>query len=526
MTRSFDSLQSVRPITGAARPVAVIDVGTSSIRMAIAEIDSEGNVRPLERLIQGVSLGKDTFSSGVITRTTIDACVRVLAAYREKLNEYHITSPRQIRVVATSAVREASNRMNFLDRVYSATGFWVDPISEAEISRVTYLGLLPLLRSEDGLRDSQVLVAEVGGGSTEVLMLRNEDVVHSRTYRLGSMRLRESLVGNQASRAGARRMLENQIDRTIEIIRTHVDPDSPVELVALGGDIRFAASQLMADSTPDALNSLATSDLARFADEMMSLSEGQIMQRYHLTLPDAESLGPALVTYLRIARELELKRVLVTDFNLRDALLTEMAEDKGWSEGFISQIIRSACDLGEKFQVDSAHAQHVARLAKRLFHSVAVDHRLGRRWEVILRVAALLHEVGLFIATSGYHKHSMYLISNSEVFGFGPEEVDLVALVARYHRRAFPKPSHDAYRSLDRDVRVAVSQVAAILRIADALDNSRSQRIENLQCELDDDRYVISVRGVSDLALERIAMNKASELFEETFGRRIQLRSA
>ena len=155
MSQGFDE-KTIRP--PAPKPVAVIDIGTTSIRMAVAEISDGGNVRPLESLSLAVSLGKDTFTKGRITKSTIEECVNVLKSYRQVLTEYQINSPDQIRVVATSAVREASNRLAFLDRIYIATGFRVEPIEEAEENRVTYLGILPFLQSEPALSVSKAMV--------------------------------------------------------------------------------------------------------------------------------------------------------------------------------------------------------------------------------------------------------------------------------------------------------------------------------------------------------------------------------
>src|SRR6187549_1634329 len=161
------------PAARSVRPVAVIDIGTSSIRMAVAEIDEAGNVKTLEKLQQAVSLGKDTFTQGQIRKQTIEECVRVLKSYRRVLAEYQITRPDQIRVVATSAVREASNRLAFIDRIFIATGLQVEPLDEAEVSRVTYLGIQPFLDSEPALKVGRTLVVEVGGGSTELLLMRS-----------------------------------------------------------------------------------------------------------------------------------------------------------------------------------------------------------------------------------------------------------------------------------------------------------------------------------------------------------------
>ena len=136
------------------KPVAVIDIGTTSIRMAIAEIDSANGVRILETLSQAANLGKDTFTRGSLSKATIEQCVRVLKSYSQKLRQYQISEPSQLRVVATSAVREAVNRLAFLDRIYIATGIEVEPIDEVEVNRVTYLSILPLLQAEPTLANA------------------------------------------------------------------------------------------------------------------------------------------------------------------------------------------------------------------------------------------------------------------------------------------------------------------------------------------------------------------------------------
>ncbi|MCU0707118.1 MAG: exopolyphosphatase, partial [Pirellula sp.] len=160
------------PPASQLRPVAVVDIGSTSVRMAIAEIDSAGNVRTLDQVSQGVSLGKDTFTSQRISRASIEECARVLKSYRRLMQEYGITRPDQVRVVATSAVREASNRLAFIDRIYIATGLEVESLDEAEVNRITYMGIQPLLQSNPILASEKTIVVEVGSGSTEILVVR------------------------------------------------------------------------------------------------------------------------------------------------------------------------------------------------------------------------------------------------------------------------------------------------------------------------------------------------------------------
>lgn len=512
------------PPPGGTKPVAVIDIGTASIRMAIAEIRPDGSVRQLEALAQSVNLGKDTFIRGTISKETAEECVRVLNSYRRILREYQIESAQQIRVVATSAVREAANRLAFIDRVYIATGFQIDPIDEAEVIRITYLGVQPFLVSDPALAEARAVVTEVGGGSTELLLVKGGDVVYSHTYRLGSLRLRETLEALRAPTLKVRNIMETHIHRTVEEIADHVARDGTVELIAMGGDVRFAVRQLQPEWDGRSLARLSLKSLEEFTNRILGQSEDRIVRKYGLSFPEAETLGAALLAYVLLAKELQLSSVLVTNVNLRDGLLQEMAAGASWSKEFSGQIIRSAMDLGRKFAYDEPHAAHVTQLCSTLFHQLQEEHQLPPRSEVILSVAALLHEIGLFVSNRSYHKHSLYLIRNSELFGMGKKELLLAALVARYHRRASPQSTHEGYNTLDRDERVAVAKMAAILRIADALDESRSQRIHEFTCSREGSRLVVAIPLVEDLSLEQLAIKQNGALFEETFGMSVLLR--
>src|SRR4051812_15392191 len=403
------------PISPAALPtrqVAVIDIGTSSVRMAVAEITAAGQVRQLETLAQAVNLGKDAFIHSAISKNTIEECVRVLKSYRRILKEYQIENPSQVRVIATSAVREATNRLAFVDRIYIATGFQVEPLDEAEVIRITFLGVQPFLLSDPALAQSRALVTEVGGGSTELLVVKGADVVYSHTYRLGSLRLRETLEALRAPTLKVRNIMETHIHRTVAEIAEHVSRDGPIELIAMGGDVRFAVRQLQPEWDGRNLARLPLKGLEDFTNKILGQSEDRIVRKYRLSYPEAETLGPALLAYVLLAKELQVTSVLVTNVNLRDGLLSEMAESDAWSKEFSKQIIRSTVDLGRKFEFDEPHALHVAQLCSKLFHQVRDEHQLPPRYEVILQVAALLHEIGLFVSNRSYHKHSLYLIRN------------------------------------------------------------------------------------------------------------------
>ncbi|NLF72270.1 MAG: Ppx/GppA family phosphatase [Candidatus Anammoximicrobium sp.] len=506
--------------------VAVVDIGATSIRMAIAEITEGGQFRTLETVAQAVSLGRDTFSTGAIDPATTEECVRVLKNYRQLLNEYDITRPEQIHVVATSAVREAVNRLSFLKRIYIATGFNVEPFDEAAVNRVTYLGVLPLLASEPRLAEAQTLIVEVGGGSTEALLIDHGDVAFAHTYRLGALRLRKTLEAFHAPAGKVRAIMESQIARIVDQVRKHVPADQSLILIALGGDIRFATAELLPSWDAHSLATLPVGELRKFTEKIVAMSVDEILHRFHLAVPDAESVGPALLTYARLARALSLDELLVSPINLRDGLIKELASREEWTENFTHQIVRSAVDFGRRFGFDEPHGRQVAELSRMLFRALQPEHQLGYRHEVILYVAALLHDVGYAVSARSHHKHSMYLISNGDLFGLSQKDVQLAALIARYHRRSSPKPIHESYATLDWESRTQVVKLAAILRLADALDRNNNQRIKGLQCTREDGRWVISVPGADDLSVEQLAVQQKAGLFKEVYGMPVLVRNA
>jgi exopolyphosphatase/guanosine-5'-triphosphate,3'-diphosphate pyrophosphatase len=524
----MSNAQATRPYEttpSTSRPVAVIDIGAANIRMAIAEINEVGRVRILANHSQPVSLGKDTFGLGRFRRASIEECVKVLSKYRNSMFEYGITRPEQVRVVATSAVREATNRLVFIDRVYVATGLVVEPLDEAEVNRITYMGIQPLIQSVPALAAAKTVVVEIGSGSTEILVVRSGHVLMSNTYRLGSLRLLEQMDRFNTPIGKQRALIETQIQRLVDTIYGHIDPDTRLEIVAIGGDIRFAAANILGEEEAISLVRVPRASLAAFASKLAKMSEEEIVHQFGLTFQDAETIGPAVLSYLRLAERLGCDVIHVASTHLRDGLLNDLAHHDTWTQEFRNQIIRSAINLGRKFEFDERHSKHVAMLSRKLFGDLQSEHQLDQRMELLLYLAALLFGIGSFVNPRSYHKHAMYLIRNSEIFGLSQKDLLLVALVARYHRRSSPQPDHEGYATLERNDRVAVAKLAAILRVAIALDESRSQRISQIHCERDGERFVITISGVEDLSLEQLTLRQNGSLFEEVYGMNVLLRT-
>lgn len=505
-------------------PVAVIDVGTTSIRMMLAQIDSRGMHHPLEFLHQTVSLGSDTFTSGRISRANIEASVRALRSFRRVLEEYGVTDEARVRAVATTAVREASNRDAFIDRVHIATGIAVEPIDEVDVARLTYLSVRAYLEVNPRLAQSAAIVTEVGGGSTELLFIDKGNFSYSQTFHFGTLRIHEMLEAFRAPVARQKQVISNDVERTVDQIRHTVAPRQPISLIALGNDARFAASQLGCRWSKGRTARVPIGRLSGFADEMLSKSDDELVRQYHIPFADAESVGPALLFYALLGKAYGLKHVVASDISMRHGLLLEMVRRGEWTSDFSEQIVGSAVEIGRRYQTDLLHSGHVAGLCRVLFTALQDDHHLDPWWELLLRVAAHLHDIGTFVGTAGHHKHSMYLIQHCELFGLNKRDILLVSLIARYHRRGTPKSTHAGYSTLQRSDRQSVAKAAAILRVADALDRSHSGRVRDITWSREEDRFVIHVPSVADLSLEQLALQHKGTMFEDVYGMRVVLR--
>jgi exopolyphosphatase / guanosine-5'-triphosphate,3'-diphosphate pyrophosphatase len=508
---------SQQPLLG-----AVIDIGATSVRLAIGEVNSQGALRVIENLAIPVSLGMDTFISGRIERKTISAAIRALRLYRQKIAEYQIDSPAQVRVVATSAVREARNRLEFIDRVFNLTGFAVEPFDEADVHRVTYLGILRILESSAEFGQGLTCAIEVGGGSTETLLLDSGSVEFANTFRLGALRMRRTLDAYRTPTERVREIMESEIGRVADRLGQQLGSRVLDRMLVMGGDIRLAARLLQNEREPQMVEAIEVDALLELVETVWRTSADQLVSRYRLSIADAESMGPALMAYGFLAKKFSQSHVYVANTNLREGVLLDMAGGRR-AAGIRPQILSSVAAIAAKYGVDVKHARQVCRVSEQLYQDLAADFDLTDNCLLILQVAAWLHEIGMFVNIRSYHKHSLYLIRSSEFFGISARNLELAALVARYHRRASPQPQHEYYSGLDRKDRSIVCKLAAILRVAKALDVARNGRVNRFRLERSANRLVIHVGNVQDLTLENLELQLSGTLFEDTFGIRVVL---
>jgi exopolyphosphatase / guanosine-5'-triphosphate,3'-diphosphate pyrophosphatase len=528
--------------------VAAIDIGANAIRMVLAEVFGDGRIEVLERLQRAARLGQDTFRRGRLGAESMRAALRVLRDFRQVVDLY---KAQRIRAVATSAVREASNADTFLDRIFLSTGFHVDVIDTSEECRLTVSAvrqsLGPRLEPPKGTTTSPngtasfslhenwgspqfvappvlTLIADVGGGSALLTLLENGEIAASQSLRLGSIRLQEMFSTSEESPQRSADLLRQHISTALDNLQMPVPLSEINTFVAVGGDARFAAREigLIAESADLAI--VQSADFDDFVDRCERCTPEDLSKRHGLPYAEAETLNPALLVLQILLHAARAGQMIVSQASMRDGLLLELAREVTGrdDEDLVRGIIHSTTSIAEKYHVDVNHAQNVAEVSVQMFDLLQSDHGLNKRHRLLLRVAALLHEVGGYVSNRAHHKHSEYLIGNSEIFGLNRNEINIVAQIARYHRRSIPRAQHPNYMALRREDRVVVGKMAALLRVADALIRGHYRRAQELRLDRHGDELLITLPGANRLLEER-ALAAKGDLFEEIFGLKIRL---
>ena len=503
--------------------VAVLDMGASAIRLVISEIAPNRAIRQIEEASRGILLGRDTFSTGAIRSRTIDAALTVLHTFREIIDSYNV---KRVRAVATSAVREARNMDLFLDRIQRRTGIAFEIIDEAEESRLVFLAVKQALGRRPALRGAWTLLTEVGGGSTSLTLLRQGQPNRSAVYALGAVRLRQQLNLQRLTHDVQLSLLKRSIANMID----EITPDNPLgrvtHMVAIGGDVRFAASQILDEGSHDGVRDVPRDAFLAFCDQIERLDEEQLVERFRLPSVEAETLVPALLVYRSLLSQTSARKLVVSGASLRTGVLLDMVDPGGPSSAadFEKQVVASAEALGHKLRFDREHGRHVASLAMQMFDVFREEHGLGPRERLMLEVAALLHDIGIFISLRAHHKHSQYVLAASQIFGLSNEETAIVANIARYHRRGLPQKSHLPYVALDRQDRLIVDKLAAMLRVANALDAEHLQKVTTLRVERRERSWVLEIDGVGDLTMETLVATARADMFGDTFGQELVIR--
>jgi len=499
---------------------AVIFMGASAISMMVAE-EKAGGLRVLDTLSQPVELAQDVFRTGLVSRGTMDRSVQIINGYNALLNEYRQGTEVRTRLLATNVLLDVRNMDSITNRLQTSCGLRLEVMDDGEMTRLLYLNMQAMLSVHTELGKKRVLVLHVGPGNTRLLLFDKGRITYYASYRMGAHRT--SVAIGETDSGGAEyecALIREHIRGVIEQIRHDAEealPAGPDAMVVFGPDFRHIESPLLAG------DSVTVESLAMLVDEIAHTPYAQRMERYREDYAGVCALLPAGITYLTMAREFTPRSILMPREEYTQAFLLNLLPSRQNNLSLEEEVIHFALLLANRYKVDRGHSQQVRKLSSSLFDQLQDLHGLSRHDRLLLKVAAILHEVGTFISPKNHHRHGQYIILNSEIFGLSRKDIEIIGLLARHHRHGAPSADERSYAELDLPNRLRVQKLAALLRVADAMERAHSHRISHFSVRRTARKLELLVPGVHDLTIENMALRSKADLFTDVFGYDIQL---
>ncbi len=504
------------------RTLAAIDIGTNSFHLIVAEVDpTTTRFRILDREKEIVRLGSGSTDMKRLSVPAMSRGLHVLHTFKRIAD----TSRANIRAIATSAVREALNSREFIRRVRKDIGITIEVASGVEEARLIYLGVLQALP----VFDHRILLVDIGGGSTEFLVGHRRRVLYSNSLKIGAVRLTEKYFPEGIIKPKAVEACEEFVRGMLSPIAREVRRRGWSLGVGSSGTVLNIAAMIALRRDrriPDNLNAITFSseELKNVVREILEAREPKERSKISgLDSSRVDIIAAGAIILQQIFSELEIEKMTVSEFALREGILldTIIHQTQQRTLHHLADIrYSSVLHLGKTFHFEEKHARQVSRLALKIFDETSGIHEMGDREREFLEAASLLHELGLAISHAQHHRHSYYLIRNSELLGFTENEKEIIANTARYHRKSHPKNKHEAFAALSSDDQEIVRRLSSILRIADGLDRSHASTVHDLSCHRRGKTLSLrlhrSLRKPIDLELWSAERKK--ELFEETFG--------
>lgn len=503
--------KAVKSGKGEPRQVAVVDCGTSSVRAFIAELDG-AKQKILEEVQHPIDLSA-AFDREKFDREAMDQVVEAFDAVVKVASDYGV---HHLRAVATSAFREAANSDVLVERLRTKLGVDLEVIDSAEEARLYVEALRRLLERTGATLEGHVALIDVGGGSTSLALMRGGNLLHSVDEHFGTLRLHglfkhlsdSSDYGVTVDRysLGAAKMM---LSRLPETRLDHV--------VITGSEVRRLLALLRPGAEGD-LEPLSASEVGRWLHKIEGMTPLARAQACGCDEFTASLLLPAGALVHHLCALTGRDTVLVPQLTLRDGLLADLLPGALGPHHLSSdQLLAEARQLARRFGSNIDYCENTAALAVQLFDQTQELHGLTPQHRLLLEFSALVHDIGSYINVRNRHKHAMYIILSADLAGLTKNEKEMVAHIARYHRRSPPQSHHTAFQALPRRNRVVVAHLAAILRLAYGLDVERTQRIRKVRCEVSGNRLLLHVDR-RQIALERWSIAGKAQLFEEVFG--------
>lgn len=514
-TSRTDSRESLR--------LAAIDVGSNSIHMIVAQADADGGITTLWRLKEPVGLGRLSFPSRRLSADAMNRAITVLERFQQAA---HQRQAEKIIAAATSAIREAENGGDLIERVRRQLGLYIRVVSARDEARLIYLAV----RHSIPLRSQPHLMIDIGGGSVEFIVGDDRQASLLESRKLGAARMTAQFVKSDPISEDDHRRLLKHYDKELSPVIKQIEALHPVMAIGTSGTLENLAT--MCGSEPSHNGKPADHpqviERPRFEKLLAQLLESRAKDRAKIRGLDdqrKDQIVAGAVLVNELFRRLRLRRIEICPSALREGILLDYLSrhlpDLAIRRQLPDPRRRSVIDVARRSDWHKTHSEQVARICMKLFDELRLLHGMSAAERELIEYGALLHDIGWHIGRNKHHKHSMYLILHGDLKNFSDDEIKVVANVARYHRKATPNARHDTYASLPARMRRIVDVGAALLRLSDGLDRSHSSVIHDLRCKIENRTVKCTLTAKSDAEFEIWGARRKRDWFEEVFKRSI-----
>ena len=501
--------------------LAAIDIGTNSIRCIVVEAGTDGKFRVLDDEKVTVRLGEGFARNGSISAAAWQRAMDALSRMKKIVDSFGVI---KVETVATSAVRRALNGNDFVRAVAANIGLQVAVISGEDEAQ---LAAISALHNFD-MAGTRYAMVDIGGGSVEVVTALGNHIEEVYSLELGAVTLTEKYVNSDPIKRGDYLRLRRFIRKTLR--GAIIGEELPVQcLLGSGGTMTAIAAMVMA-ARKEEYGSIHGYEVLRseVVHLLAMLLRSSLKERRSIPglNPDrADIIVAGVIVVDELMEMFKANLLKINERGIREGLiLNSLKKLNLFPEGKQPRNWRdSVLEFARSCHHDEVHSLQVASLALEIFAVVATTFVLGEKERQMLEAAALLHDVGYFISYTGHHKHSYHLVRHADIFGFTPRERELIAHVARYHRKSLPKKKHEMFARLTSQDQLLVKRLGGILRLADGLDRRRNSLVSGIDCSLSPYTFMVRLNAVDDVSVELFGGKAKGDLFEEAFDRKLML---
>lgn len=501
--------------------VAVIDIGSNAVKMRVAQMQNNV-VKDLDLLYSPLRLGHEVFSQGKISFDSLRELSATLRGYSQVMTEYGVS---QYKIVATTVFREAQNRAYVTDQLKIQNDMTIEVLEDDQEKTLIYSEILRNLSEPDAPKIGNALVAYIGTGSIGVALYSEQRMIFSQNISIGSLKLHDLLRGIQDETPEFYTVLDEYLNGIIGRIALPPTKKTVDSLIITGNEMELIAKTLQAPLKKKRYL-IDASQMEQLFTTIRDMPPEKISLLYDMSESEAELLYTSLAIYLHILRLTDAKRIISPKIDLWDAVARQLLISKSkaeYDEHVRTSALSCAVTLAQHYQCNHAHLETVRSFACLVFDKLKKIHGLSNKRRLLLELAALLHECGYYV-NSKYHLRSTFdLIKNTDIYGLTDEEVYLIAHVARYTEFFVPSYDDREYAALSEKSKLLVSKLVAIFRLANALDKSSKQKLQDVKVRLQEDTLVITAVSDQNVSLEKWAFDECAPFFEEVFGIKPQL---